>query len=133
LGPRRELSRDDYLALSETWEVRHEWVNGEAYAMAGGTRRHAAVAVNVATTLGLALRGRPCRAINSDQRIFVAATDAYFYADGGVVCGPFDHPDGDSWSVTKPVVLVEVLSVATAMAGSGTITRKAASSSMRST
>mgnify|MGYP000052718422 CR=1 FL=1 len=113
MEPRRQLSRADYLALSETWDVRQEWVNGEAYAMAGGTRRHAAVAMNVALALGNGLRGRPCRPFNSDQRIFVEPTDAFLYADTGVVCGPFEHPEGDTWSVTNPVVIVEVLSAST--------------------
>lgn len=110
---RRRLTREDYLALSETWDVRHEWVNGEVYAISGGTSRHAAVAVNIVLALGAALRDRPCRPINGDQRIHVEATDALLYADVGVVCGAFQHADADPHAITNPTVLIEVLSPST--------------------
>ena len=110
---RRRLTREDYLALSETWDVRHEWVNGEVTAMSGGTSRHAAVAVNLTFALFQALGERPCRPINADQRIHVEATDALLYADVGVICGPFQHSAADPHGITNPVVLIEVLSPST--------------------
>lgn len=114
MEPRRPLSEADYLEQSETWEVRHEWVNGEAYAMSGGTPRHAAVMFNVGMALGNAVRGRPCRPTTSDQRLYVENTGAYLYPDVTLVCGPFHFADQDTNSLVNPSVVVEVLSPSTA-------------------
>lgn len=114
MEPRRALSEADYLALSETWEIRHEFVNGEACAMSGGSPRHAAVTMNVGGAFLAATRGRPCRPTSSDQRIYVENTGAYLYPDVTVVCGPFQFADQDANSLANPSVVVEVLSPSTA-------------------
>jgi len=114
MNPRRTLSEADYLAECEGWELRHEWVNGEAYAMSGGTPRHAAVATNLILGLGDATRGKPCRPTSADQRIYVESTGAYVYPDVTLVCGPFRFADQDPLSLINPSVVVEVLSPSTA-------------------
>jgi Uma2 family endonuclease len=107
------MTRAEYLARELTSGVKHEYVNGEAYAMTGGTIDHSGLAVAFATQLSLALAGRPCRVFNSDLRIFVTATGANFYPDVSVVCGKIDLAPDDDHSITNPVVLVEVLSKST--------------------
>jgi Uma2 family endonuclease len=114
MQPRHRLTVDAYLAATPELDVRHEWVNGEAYAMAGGTPLHAAVAMNVGVALTLACRGRPCRPTSSDQRVYVAETEAFFYPDVSVVCGPFRYAAIDPHSLINPAVLFEVLSPTTA-------------------
>lgn len=109
----KKMTVEQYLAESETWEVRHEWVYGEAWAMSGGSAVHAAVSANVLVGLALRLRGRPCRAVGSDQRVHVPDLDGYLYPDVTVVCGKYRFAEDDSHTVTNPTVIVEVLSPST--------------------
>ena len=112
--PLHRLSRDEYIARSEGWEVAHEWVNGEAYAMAGGSPRHAAVTLNIGGALLGLLAGTPCRPTSAAQRVHVQATGASLYPDVTIVCGPWQMDARDPHALTNPVVLFEVLSPSTA-------------------
>lgn len=91
MEPLPSMSLEDYLALDNETDARHEWVNGRAFAMSGGTSRHAAVGANLLGALWSATPGSPCRTASSDQRIHVPGTGAYLYADAALVCGPYVH------------------------------------------
>jgi Uma2 family endonuclease len=104
------LSYAEYLAAEATAEVRHEFINGEAFAMAGGTPRHGALAATLARLLGNALAGKRCQPFSSDVRVQVERTGASFYPDLSVVCGKLERAPNDPHALTNPVVLVEVLS-----------------------
>lgn len=95
--------------------IRHEWLDGAVWAMAGGTPDHAAIAVNVTTLLSNQLRGRPCRVFGSDLRIRVRATGLGTYPDGSVICGKvqFDPQDASRTTAINPRVVIEVLSPST--------------------
>ena len=103
----------EYLDLEGASNVKHEFLAGEIYAMAGGTPRHAALTLAVGGTLLQQLRGGPCRAFSSDLRVRVRDTGLATYPDVTIVCGPLEpDPDSDA-TVTNPKVLVEVLSQST--------------------
>lgn len=110
---RRRYTLQEYLVVEEESAVRHELLNGEIFAMAGGTPEHAALAAALVVLLGGALRGRPCRPYSADLRIFVAATGLYTYPDAAVICGPPERAAGSPTHVTNPRVVVEVLSPST--------------------
>ena len=112
---RQKYTFEDYVALEAMSPVKHEFLGGHVWAMAGGTPEHAAVAVNVSTLLSVALRGRPCRVYSSDLRIRVPATGLGTYPDVTVVCGSaqFDPQDASEHTVVNPTVVVEVLSPST--------------------
>lgn len=103
----------EYLAAEATSEIRHEFLNGDVWAMAGGTREHGALAAAVIRELGLALRGKPCRVYTSDVRVRVMATGLSTYPDITVVCGRDETAPEDSEALVNPIVLVEVLSDST--------------------
>ncbi len=113
--PARKLTHTfaEYLAVEAKSETKHELVNGEIYAMAGGTPEHGRLSVNVQGELRNALRGRPCVVLNSDVRVQVKATGLATYPDASVVCGRLEVDPEDKNTVTNPVVLVEVLSEST--------------------
>jgi Uma2 family endonuclease len=114
LLPRRHhYSFREYLDLEEASNVRHEYADGQIYAMAGGTPEHAALAVSVSAALHGQLAGGPCRVFSSDLRVRVPASGVATYPDVTVVCGPLDRDPESPTSVTNPVVLVEILSDAT--------------------
>jgi Uma2 family endonuclease len=104
----------DYLEHEALSVEKHEFLDGDIYAMAGGTPAHAALSVAVSTLLSTQLVGRPCRVFSSDLRVRVMATGLATYPDVSVVCGDLVLDPESPVTVTNPIVLVEVASDATA-------------------
>jgi Uma2 family endonuclease len=102
----------EYLALEEESATRHEFLEGEIYAMAGGTPDHAALAGAVIGVLRAVLPPA-CRVFSSDLRIRIAATGLSTYPDAAVVCGRTARSSDDALAVVNPVMLVEVTSPST--------------------
>ena len=102
----------DYL----TWEAeqvdRHEFLDGEVFAMAGAEDRHVTVAGNLYIALRQHLSGSPCRTYMSDMRLRVAAANAYFYPDVMVTCSAQDL--ASPMHKAEPKLIAEVLSPSTA-------------------
>ena len=104
----------EYLAREEVAQERHEFWDGEILAMSGGTHRHGLVTSNIHIALGMRLRGKPCRPLESSNRVRTTA-GSYVYPDTSVVCGKpiFDPNDPKQTTITNPSVVVEVLSPST--------------------
>jgi Uma2 family endonuclease len=100
---------DDYLAGELISPVKHEYVGGVVYAMAGARNSHNLIASNILGTLHGKLRGRPCRPFNSDTkiRIRLPAQVRFYYPDASVICRP--NPQTDSFQ-DEPAVIIEVVS-----------------------
>lgn len=111
---RHRYTYAEYLAYERDSGLKHEFEDGEILAMAGGSRRHNALASRVTAALE---RGRKpgCVAFQSDQKIRVLATGKATYPDASMVCGPIEGDPADSTgaTITNPTVLVEVLSPST--------------------
>lgn len=103
----------EYLAFEETSNVRHEYLDGHIYAMAGGTPEHAALQMAVGAQLYAQLGGTPCRVHSSDLRVRVLATGLATYPDVTVVCGPNELDPEHAQTVLNPSVIVEVMSKST--------------------
>lgn len=108
--PIGRMTYEEYLAFEEKSETKHEWVNGEVYAMAGGTLRHSEIAAAVISLLRAALVPRGCRVFTSDARVRVRATDRSTYPDVSVVCEPAERDERDRLALTNPTLIVEVRS-----------------------
>lgn len=109
--PWHDYTFAEYLALERNAETRHEYLDGEIFAMAGGTVRHSILGVRVSTQLALQLLGRDCAVCSPDLRIRVQATGLATYADVTVICGaPQLDPEDKEETVINPTVLVEVTS-----------------------
>ena len=102
----------EYLAWEAGQTERHEFVDGEVFAMAGAEDRHVTVALNLAFALRQHLAGSPCRTYISDMKLNVAAANQYFYPDVLVTCSPLDQASATVKS--EPKLIVEVLSPSTA-------------------
>jgi Uma2 family endonuclease len=108
------ISEDEYLRLEAQSPVRHEYVNGEMFAMTGGTLRHNTIALNLASVLKSHLRGTPCRAFVNDVQVRVQKANAYYYPDLLVACGREQQAlDMNAVTVHDPVLVIEVLSTST--------------------
>jgi Uma2 family endonuclease len=102
------------LELEEGSSVRHEYYQGDIFAMADGSPEHAAVAAAITAILGRQLGRGPCRVYSSDLRVRVLATGLATYPDVSVICGPSERDPTSHTHVTNPKVVVEVLSASTA-------------------
>jgi Uma2 family endonuclease len=101
----------DYVALEDESSTKHEFLNGEIYAMAGGTEEHSALSAEVLRLLGNAIGQRPCRVHTSDLRIYVEAVGLATFPDASVICGPLlQHAASPRATALNPLVLVEVTS-----------------------
>ena len=105
------ISEQEYLDGEEFSEVPHEYLNGVVYAMAGGTREHAAICLNITAALHGQLRGKPCRPYSDAMRLRIERGDdlRYYYPDAMVVC---EKSASAIWE-DSPVVIFEVLSEGT--------------------
>jgi Uma2 family endonuclease len=104
------MSHAEYLAAEAVSDVRHEFLDGDVYAMAGGTFEHGALSVAVTGDLRESLRGKPCRVFSSDVRVHIAETGLSTHPDASVVCGRVEAAPDDAHAIANPILLVEVLS-----------------------
>lgn len=103
----------EYLALERSSNVKHEYLAGQIYGMAGGSPEHAALAAAVVGLLFPDLAKGRCRAYSADLRVRVEASDLSTYPDVSVICGPREIAPDDDQAVVNPTLLVEVLSPST--------------------
>src|SRR3954466_14436342 len=101
----------DYVALEMTSTGKHEFLDGEIYAMAGGSEEHSALAAEIVRLLGNAVGDRPCRVHTSDLRIYVEEAGLATFPDAAVICGPLQqHEPSPTATALNPMILVEVTS-----------------------
>jgi Uma2 family endonuclease len=99
----------DYVALERQSPTKHEYLDGEIYAMAGGSEEHSALAAEVLRAFGNALGDRPCRVHTSDLRIYVQAVGLATFPDGAVIRGRLEQHPPEATAL-NPMVLLEVTS-----------------------
>ncbi|MBK1718625.1 Uma2 family endonuclease [Thiocystis violacea] len=109
----RSLSVDDYLATEDGADIRHEYIDGELYAMTGASDRHGLITLNLASYLRPLLRGTPCQLFANDMkvRLRINEQDVFYYPDLLLSCDPSDRA---TYYRAQPCLLVEVLSDSTA-------------------
>ena len=103
------VSVEDYLAGELESPIKHEYVGGVVYAMAGARNRHNRIATNTLGFLHARLRGKSCEPYNSDTkvRIRLPTHTRFYYPDASVICRP--NSEDDSYQ-DDPAVIAEVLS-----------------------
>jgi Uma2 family endonuclease len=107
--PQSSISVAEYLEGEKDSPVRHEYVDGRLYAMAGASDRHNRIALNLASRLDGYLNGGPCEVFIADMKVIVDPA-VYYYPDVVVTCDP---PGGDPYIRTQPHLIIEVVSPST--------------------
>ena len=108
----RRYTVAEYLALEERGEIRHEFFDGEIFAMAGADVSHNLIASNFLVSFKLALRGKPCKVLMEGVQLAVQEGRHYTYPDVMITC---DATDQQARRIIKaPVLLIEILSPSTA-------------------
>lgn len=115
-----KLTVAEYLAMERSSETKHEYFDGDVFAMAGGTPEHSLIATNFASESRASLKDSPCVVFNSDLRVKVKATGLYTYPDVTIVRGEREFDDQHGDTLVNPTVIVEVLSKSTAAYVRGT-------------
>jgi Uma2 family endonuclease len=111
-SPLKLLTIEEYLKFEQDGEIRHEYVAGQIYAMAGASEAHNLIVGNIFALLRPHLRGSSCRAFVSDMKVKVKTqqADIFYYPDLLVTCDPNDNK---KYFKTNPSLIVEVLSNST--------------------
>lgn len=104
---------EEYLALERQSEIRHEFLDGTVYAMAGESPTHSAICFNLAGALHPQLRGTNCRGFSPNMKVRAGESGLYAYPDLAVACGEAFFHDRHGDVLLNPVVIFEVLSRST--------------------
>lgn len=100
----------EYLEMEKTSEVKHEYLDGDIYAMSGASKRHNILGNNFRDNVRPHLRGGPCQIYTFEVKVYIEALNTFYYPDLVVACDP---DDSDDYFVKKPVLIVEVESPTT--------------------
>ena len=101
------VSEEEYLKGELKSHVKHEYIDGQVYAMVGVSRNHSILTSTIGRTFGNTLESKPCNTHQSDFKVKIGAK--YFYPDVVVEC----DEGGDDYFTESPVIIVEVLSPST--------------------
>ena len=107
------ISEEEYLDGELISELKHEYIDGHVYAMAGASAKHNSICMNIANSIfnELKKRGSSCRVFSSDMKVKISdLIKSFFYPDVMVVC---DIDNKDDYYQSSPVIIVEVLSKST--------------------
>ena len=110
---KRRYTIEEYLEMEDAATEKHEYYQGEIFAMSGPKFQHVKVCSNLLSCLGQKLKGKPCQPLGSDMRVHIEKNTLFTYPDISVVCGPPEFLNNDEWNLLNPTVLFEVLSPST--------------------
>lgn len=99
-----------YLAFERDTDARHEYLDGQVYAMAGESIEHSRICVNLAGELRAQLKGRPCEVLSPNMKVVTTPSGLFAYPDVVLVCGEPRFHDERRDVLMNPTVIFEVLS-----------------------
>ena len=109
----RTFTPEEYLDLERKSHYKSEYLEGQIYAMSGGSLNHGATGANVIIAIGKRLPGTPCRIFSSNVKVRTTTDGLFTYPDASIVCGDVRFHDDKQDVIVNPIVLVEVLSPST--------------------
>jgi Uma2 family endonuclease len=109
----------EYLYWEDRAEEKHEYHNGEVIAMAGGKINHNRVCRNLVSGLHTRLRGKTCETFNSENKVWIADRNGFYYPDAFVICGEIQFYENRQDIVENPILIFEVLSESTELRDRG--------------
>lgn len=112
-APRPQITPQEYLEIERKAATKSEYYAGEMFGMAGASREHNLIAVNVLASIHRQFVGRPCEVYAGDMRVKVSASGLYTYPDIIALCGKPIFDDLEADTLLNPMVIIEVLSKST--------------------
>ena len=110
---KKKLSVEEYLRFERESLEKHEFYEGEVFAMAGAGRRHNKIFSNIFGPLAYLLKGKPCQPFGSDMRVHIPENTLFTYPDISIFCSDVLSSKQDEDTVIQPCVLIEILSPST--------------------
>lgn len=110
---KRYYTIEEYLELEDAATEKHEYYQGEIFAMSGAKIQHNIVSKNILVALDKKLDGKPCQPFNSEMRIHIEKNTLFTYPDISVICDDPQTRNNDDMNVLNPTVIFEVLSPST--------------------
>jgi len=110
---KQHLTIEEYLEFENAGTEKHEYYQGEIFAMSGAKLQHNRIAKNLLVSLENKLKGKPCEPFGSDLRIHIEKNTLFTYPDISVICGEVETRNNDEYNALNPTVIIEVLSPST--------------------
>lgn len=110
---KQKMTIEQYLEFENASEEKHEYYQGEVFAISGAKVTHNRIVMNALTSIGLFLRGKSCKPYGSDLRIYIESNTLFTYPDISVFCDDVLTRNNDEMNALNPVILIEVLSPST--------------------
>lgn len=107
---KKKYSIEEYLEMEHASEEKHEYYQGEIFAMAGAKVPHNRISTNCLIALGSRLRGKGCQPFGSDMRVYIEKNTLFTYPDISIACGELKFLNDDEYNLLNPTIIVEVLS-----------------------
>lgn len=107
------LTGEQYLEIERFSEIRHEYLDGLVYAMAGESPDHSTICYNLNGITHAQLRNKPCRGFSPNMKVRAGLGGLYAYPDLMIVCGEAKFHDKHGDVLLNPIVIFEVLSPST--------------------
>ena len=116
-----KITPEAYLEIERTSEIKHEYFDGEIFAMTGASLSHNRINRNIIQKMGIQLDGSSCEALASDMRVKIEGIEKYTYPDIAVVCGDIELEEKKGLdTLLNPIVIIEILSKSTEAYDRGT-------------
>ncbi|MGV3508232.1 MAG: Uma2 family endonuclease [Sphingobacteriaceae bacterium] len=109
LTERRFLPNKNISSFEKESQQRHEYFEGELFAMAGASDNHNEIFSNLFVELGTKLKGKACKPYGSDLRIRIPENTLYTYPDISIICGGLSSYNDETDSAIEPTLLIEIL------------------------
>lgn len=110
---KNKMTIEEYLQFEKAGNTKHEYYQGEVFAMAGAKPRHNVISKNLIRDIATALRGKPCQPYGSDMRINIPENTLFTYPDISIICGDIVPSEYDEDTATQPIAIIEILSKST--------------------
>lgn len=110
---KQKMTIEEYLEFENAAVEKHEYYQGEVFAMSGAKITHNRIARNAFSSIIQFLKGKSCEPFNSDQRIYIEKNTLFTYPDISIFCNDIITLNNDEINAVNPDILIEVLSRST--------------------
>jgi Uma2 family endonuclease len=106
---KKKFTIEEYLEFENASPEKHEYYQGEIFAMAGASYDHCEIATNLIVSLGGKLKNKPCRPYGSDLRLHIPQNTLFTYPDISIICRNTFNTEESKAGAYQPIVIVEIL------------------------
>lgn len=107
------MTKAEYLEFERNSDIKHEYINGEVFAMAGAKPNHNRLTMKLSRLIDTHLDGKECEAFGGDQPLHIEQIDSYVYPDLTIACGESEFTEDPLPALLNPLLIIEVLSPST--------------------